>query len=143
MTSLKYLSLVAFLFLISCNTSSQVSTSKGFVGQYISVDSKFEKSSILTLNSDSTFSYSYMLGGCQDRIKGMWTVKNKSIILQTDNSNDSKSYHVPDLNSIKWTITSKGLKPSNTIDNGCFKESALHKKSHQKNCECNMVKFIM
>ena len=127
-THLKYLNVLTFLIVTSCNTSSQISTSKNLAGQYTSVDNGFEKASVLTLNSDSTFTYYYMLGGCEDKIKGKRTNKYRSIILQTDFNKDSILYHVPDLNNISWKITQKGLKPSDTIDNGCFKEFALHKK---------------
>jgi hypothetical protein len=98
------------------------------VGHYISTDSKFEKTSALTLINDSTFIYFYMLGGCQDKIKGKWTVKNGYIILHTTIDRDTVLYHIPDLDSTIWTITKKGIKPDKIIDNGCFKVSAVHLK---------------
>jgi hypothetical protein len=69
-----------------------------------------------------------MLGGCQDKINGHWTIKNSYVILRTAVNRDSVSYFMPDLNSNSWTITKNGIKPEKPIDNGCFKESALHQK---------------
>jgi hypothetical protein len=131
MSHSKILSIATFLFLIaSCSPFSQVVSKKSLVGVYLSVDSKFEKLSALTLKSDSTFRYSYLLGGCQDDINGNWSVFGKNISLHMDLNRDSLSYHTPDLNKISWVISSKGIKPLDTVDNGCFKEYSLHRKQN-------------
>ena len=129
MTLPNYLKLLTLIILTSCKTLQTASSN--LAGQYISKDTKFEKTSILILTNDSTFVYSYMLGGCQDKINGNWTIVNNSIVLQTKTNSDTVLFHTPDLNKISWTTTKNGIKPNEIIDNGCFKESSLHVK--QKN----------
>jgi hypothetical protein len=124
---MRHLSIIFFI-LTSFNASSQLKVAVNISGIYISTDSRFEKSSELTLSSDSTFIYFYMLGGCQDKIKGKWTITNGSIILHPHVKGNTGLFHTPDLNNAIWTIEKKGLKPQAIIDNGCFKESALHVK---------------
>ncbi len=124
---MRHLAIIS-LILVSSKASSQLKFANDISGYYISTDSKFEKSSELTLTYDSSFIYFYMLGGCQDKIKGKWTIKNGSIILHSQVKDKLDSFFTVNLNNTIWTIEKKGLKPKATIDNGCFKESALHVK---------------
>ncbi|MFT3701534.1 MAG: hypothetical protein QM802_04155 [Agriterribacter sp.] len=103
-------------------------TTNDVTGVYLSVNNKFEKASALTLNNDSTFLYEYALGGCQDEVKGKWALKSNQIYLTLNINRDSVVYHIPDLNNVSWTIVPSGIRPNTIIDNGCFKEKALHKK---------------
>ena len=119
---------IIFFILISFNASSQLRVAGSISGRYISTDSKFEKSSELLLDSDSAFIYSYILGGCQDKINGTWTIKNGNIVLHTQVKDAAVKYHTPYLNNTVWTIKKNGVKPQEIIDNGCFKEGALHVK---------------
>jgi hypothetical protein len=127
MTRPNYLCFLTITLLTSCNASSQMPLATNPVGQYVSVDSKFEKTSSLTLKTDSTFIYFYALSGCQNTIHGSWSAKNESIILHSGYIKDTLVY-IPDLNNFRWTITKRGLKPNGTIDTGCFKEKSLHVK---------------
>jgi len=104
-------------------------------GHYISIASKFEKSSELTLLQDSTFIYFYMIGGCQGSEKGKWITKGNKIILHTDITPGTVQYHIPNLNDIVWIIKKKGIRPVSAIDNGCFKEKGLHVKFKKRASE--------
>ena len=128
MILLKNLCFLTLTSLTCCRTSPRMALSMNLAGQYASVDNKFERSSVLRLNNDSTFIYYCMLGGCRDEINGKWFTKNKSIYLRADTSKNTIYYRVPDLYSISWTITKKGVKPSETINVGCIKEHGLHLK---------------
>ena len=117
---------VSILFLIGCKASKPL-TGEGIYGLYSTVDNKTQRGSILTLKTDSSFRYEYMLGGCQDKIDGKWTYSNNKIYLKPV-IDDTVKRHQPALQNITWEITKKGLKPDAVIDNGCFREDAVHKK---------------
>lgn len=114
--------------LIACRTQKVYVGKTSLSGVYISVDSKFERLSSLTLQRDSSFVYKYLLGGCQDKITGKWTVVQNEVNLKTNINKDTVQYHMPDLNNIRWSVTKAGLKPDRIIDNGCFQTTSLHKK---------------
>jgi hypothetical protein len=126
-----WIRILPVLILVSCKSTLQTKSMSDISGEYISDDSKFEKTSILTLTNDSTFIYFYMLGGCRDKINGKWSINNGSIILQTSADQDTTFHHVPNLNKISWTITKAGIKPDDVIDNGCFKENSVHIKQRR------------
>jgi hypothetical protein len=95
---------------------------------YASDRNAFEKWSILELRKDDEFIYAYGLGGCQDKIEGTWDYRNGMVILGLDSKYFAVSYHVPNLDSSEWRISTRGTKPKRNIDNGCFTENSIHRK---------------
>lgn len=120
------ISAACILLLTGCGTTKTPSGQDLF-GLYSTIKNRSLRGSILTLKTDSSFRYEYMLGGCQDKIDGKWTFSNNRIHLQPVIS-DTVKRHQPALQNITWEIRKNGLKPDAVIDNGCFKEDAVHKK---------------
>ncbi len=118
-------------------------------GTYYSKGNKFERWSIMTINSDSTFLYEYGVGGCQADISGTWARVNNFLVFKNDfeytdeyfKSLDSTSAmndtlvilmpkaFYPDLGRIWWKIKKRSIKPMKPIDTGCLIEKNNHKKN--------------
>lgn len=111
-----------------CITSRKKIDRAELVGVYVSKKNKFEKWSILGLNENHIFNYKYGLGGCQDKIEGIWDYHYKTVILSLHPKYDTVFYHVPNLDQSEWKITNRGLWPTKKIDNGCFIEEGKHLK---------------
>ncbi|WP_149867139.1 hypothetical protein [Solirubrum puertoriconensis] len=100
----------------------------GLVGSYYSRANQFEKHSNLYLRADSSFVYSYLLGGCQDEISGVWSTKGNNLyLIQAKDTTTNRLYHIPDL-AAPWRITKSGLKPLKKLNLGCFEEASIHRK---------------
>ncbi len=83
---------------------------------------------MLTLKADSTYEYSYGVGGCQDKIIGRWSIDTDHVHLVLPLRQDIVRYHKPNLENIHWIYRNGSLRPSAEIDNGCFKEIGVHRK---------------
>jgi hypothetical protein len=126
-TDLKLLTSIV-LTIISLTVRGQDSTD-GLIGVYESMDNKFERYSILTLNKDKVFIYKYKVGGCQGEVKGKWTIENKKVRLTNDQEFlNHETIVYPDMSLTTWTVKKIGVKPDNLVDSGCVKENQLHIK---------------
>ncbi|MEP1033619.1 hypothetical protein [Ekhidna sp.] len=112
-------------------------------GTFSSVNNKFERWSVMTLDQNGTFIYSYGVGGCQAKVTGTFSVDNSMLKFVNDSefaskvntedmTTDSLTYNIgtplyPDLSLVDWKIGKNFIKPLNSVDSGCLVESGKHK----------------
>ena len=116
------------------------------LGNYNSVDNKFEKWSILLLQKENRFVYKYGQGGCQGEVTGSWIKKGNYLLLENGSEyinnennktdllqvNDTLAMEIPlpfypNPGKVKWKIKGNSLKTEDEIDTGCFYEKGIHK----------------
>jgi len=97
-------------------------TENGLIGNYYSIENKFEKSAIIELKKDGTFEFKYALGGCQGEISGLWTIENKKIRFKNDLEYRNA---LPDLSLFLWTVKKNGIRPDGEINCGCLKPKKI------------------
>jgi len=138
---------IILILLTILTTSLSGQTNNNLIGEYHSVNNRFEGFSNLILLDGSRFVYEYAFGGCQGNITGYWKIDGKYLKLECDkefNNNSTTSEKItigndslimtipkpfyPDLNNIKWKIGNNWVKPVNAIDSGCMIEKGKHKR---------------
>jgi len=125
---------ILLIFLIIGFPLKQKET-KTLIGNYYSVNNKFERLSVMQLNENGKFIYSYSLSGCQAKITGTYIVSNDRIKFSNDkefldvaNSSGFGKPIYPNLSLIEWKIKGNYIKPNGKINCGCFIENGNHIK---------------
>ena len=124
----RVLTIIVIIISTLDTTRGQTSTD-GLIGEYFSLENKFEGYSTMTLEKENRFTYSYGIGGCRGEIKGKWAIEDKKLRFENDSSFlDNKTIHYPDLGQTTWTIKKIGIQPDKIVDSGCVKSDKLHMK---------------
>ncbi|WOK07741.1 hypothetical protein RT717_03770 [Imperialibacter roseus] len=141
----KFQRLITFCNLIALlGTGPAWAQTTDVAGTYYSGNNGFENWSIVQLSADGTFTYSYGVGGCQGIVKGSFMVVGSRISFTNDKeylsgqsnqptSSDSLTVFVgtpvyPDLSLTDWRIGKRFIKPLDTVDAGCIRESSKHRR---------------
>ncbi len=124
----RVLTIIVIILSTLDTTRGQTSTDE-LIGEYFSLENKFESYSTMTLEKDNRFTYNYGIGGCRGEVKGKWTIENKKIRFENDTSFlHNKTIHYPDLGQTTWTVKKIGIQPDKIVDSGCVKSDKLHMK---------------
>jgi hypothetical protein len=120
---------ITTIILVTLNTTRGQTSTDGLIGEYFSIENKFESFSIINLERDNRFTYSYGIGGCRAEVKGKWKIQDKKLVFKNDSSFlNNKEIRYPDLGQSTWTVKKTGVQPDKIVDSGCLKTDKLHLK---------------
>ncbi|MBX2970102.1 MAG: hypothetical protein KF803_12090 [Cyclobacteriaceae bacterium] len=131
----RVLTITLIIFLTVDVVRGQTNTD-GLIGEYFSIENKFESFSTMILEKDNRFIYSYGIGGCRGEVKGTWTIRDKKLEFKNDSTFlDNKIIKYPDLGQTAWTVKKIGIQPDKIVDSGCVKSDKLHMKRETSDFE--------